>query len=91
MTPPIELIRTIRPFPGPRRLGSAAATTRTVPKKFVSSWAFALATGVPSTGPARPHPAHVTTASMPPWSADHPVDGRRHRRVVVDVHGHRWP
>ncbi len=57
----------MRPFRS-RRLGSAAATTRTVPKKLVSSWARASASGVVSTGPARPHPAHVTTASIRPRS-----------------------
>src|SRR5690348_1337813 len=66
MTPPMELISTMRPPPCARMAGSTCCSTRTQPQKLVSSWAFASPIVHCSTAPARPHPAQATSASIRP-------------------------
>jgi hypothetical protein len=73
MTPPMELISTMRPPPCARMAGSTCCTTRTQPQKLVSSWAFASPIVHCSTAPARPHPAQATSASIRPPAASMPA------------------
>src|SRR6266702_3016397 len=66
ITPPIELISTIRPARWARIAGRTRCTTRTLPQKLVSSCALASCTDEHSAAPARPQPAAATTASSRP-------------------------
>src|SRR6266568_2245523 len=54
ITPPIELISTIRPARWARIAGRTRCTTRTLPQKLVSSCALASCTDEHSAAPAQP-------------------------------------
>ncbi len=71
--------------------GRAACTTRTVPQNSVSNWSRASSMGVSSTDPARPQPAHATTASSRPYRSTTPATPSRTEVVIVDIHDQWGP
>src|SRR5579859_7047741 len=77
ITPPIELISTIRPARCARIAGRTCWTTLTQPQKLVSNCALASGSDESSAAPARPHPAAATPASIRPAASSTPATPER--------------